>query len=402
MALWPASIGGFFYHPRMVALVHLVTLGWIGGSILGALYIVGPLALRMTLPAGPADQAAFGSFAIGVLGVASHFWIGRLSGMLWSGAMVTLAFAWVGGRVLLGLPRARVPAEVKLHVGLSLLNLMGVAALGLLLGLNKLSPFLPFPQIAGVLAHAHLGALGFATMMVMGAGYRLIPMLLPAAMPRGVWPWVTAITLQSGSLGLALALVAGRGLAAAAAITLLALVAFFLRVGWMLRHRRPAPTEMRRPDWSVAHVMMSLLCLALAALLGAFLALAPASERTLQAAMAYGVLGLVGFLAQIVVGIEGRLLPLVAWLWSFADGGHRASPPSLHRTPERRLQALVLASWALGVPALAAGLAADIRALTAGGAGLLAAGTAANAVNLVVVLRRSARRPTPVASPPGA
>ena len=43
----PGLPAGFFHHPRMVALVHLVTLGWITSSILGAFYIVGPLALRM-------------------------------------------------------------------------------------------------------------------------------------------------------------------------------------------------------------------------------------------------------------------------------------------------------------------------------------------------------------------
>jgi hypothetical protein len=35
----PVLPGAFHYHPRLIALLHLVTLGWISGSILGALYI---------------------------------------------------------------------------------------------------------------------------------------------------------------------------------------------------------------------------------------------------------------------------------------------------------------------------------------------------------------------------
>jgi hypothetical protein len=31
----PGVPGRFFYHPRMVALVHLVTIAWLSGSILG-------------------------------------------------------------------------------------------------------------------------------------------------------------------------------------------------------------------------------------------------------------------------------------------------------------------------------------------------------------------------------
>jgi hypothetical protein len=73
----PDLPGGFFHHPRMIAVVHLVTLGWITSSILGACYIVGPLALRLPLRPGWRDRAAFGSFAAGVTGVVCHFWTGE-------------------------------------------------------------------------------------------------------------------------------------------------------------------------------------------------------------------------------------------------------------------------------------------------------------------------------------
>jgi hypothetical protein len=71
----PDLPGGFFHHPRMIAVVHLVTLGWISGSILGAFYIVGPLALRLLLSPGTRDRVVFASFAIGVLGMVAHFWM---------------------------------------------------------------------------------------------------------------------------------------------------------------------------------------------------------------------------------------------------------------------------------------------------------------------------------------
>ena len=44
-AVWPEAVAGFFYHAWLIGLVHLVTLGWITFSILGTIYIVGPLAL---------------------------------------------------------------------------------------------------------------------------------------------------------------------------------------------------------------------------------------------------------------------------------------------------------------------------------------------------------------------
>jgi hypothetical protein len=121
----------------MLAVVHLITLGWISGSILGAIYLVAPLALRFPLPAGRPDHAAFACFAVGVMGMASHFWIDRPAGMAWSAALANLAFAWVSARVLAGLRRAAVPPEVKLPVAFAFANALLAAGLGLLLALNK-------------------------------------------------------------------------------------------------------------------------------------------------------------------------------------------------------------------------------------------------------------------------
>jgi hypothetical protein len=126
--------------------------------------------------------------------------------------------------------------------------------------------------------------------------------------------------------------------------------------------------------------------------LGLWLALTPASESTLAAAMAYGVLALVGFLAQIVVGVAARLVPLYAFLWGFADRGHRAAPPSPHHALSRRVQAITLALWTAGVPLLAVSLALDRHHGVSAGAGALAAGVILAGVNLTLGVWRLWRR----------
>jgi hypothetical protein len=90
--------------------------------------------------------------------------------------------------------------------------------------------------------------------------------------------------------------------------------------------------------------------------------------------MVYGVLGLVGFLAQMVIGVNARLLPLFSWLTAYAGDAFRIVPSSPHAMPHRALQAWTLGLWSAGVPLLAAGLALDRMAwLTAAGWALLAA-----------------------------
>jgi hypothetical protein len=167
-------------------------------------------------------------------------------------------------------------------------------------------------------------------------------------------------------------------------------------VAWMARHRRPAPKELRRPDYGVLHILQALVWLAAAAVLGLALAFTPPAEWKLGAAMAYGVFALVGFLAQMIVGVNARLLPIFAWLASYGGRLLDAPPPSPHALPSRPLQAGACALWAVGVPLLAAGLAADRLALVSAGGGALLAGLAMNAATslwTLRVLRAPRRRP---------
>jgi len=389
VAVDPAGIAGFFYHPRMLAVVHLVTLGWIGGSVLGSIHIVGPLALRTPLRASRADLAGFAAFTVGMLGMVSHFWLDTPSGMAWSAGLASLAFLRASVRVLPRLARAPIPTAVKVPVGLALLNVLVAAALGVLLGVNKLSPFLPVSHLQAVLAHAHLAALGFGTLMVMGAGYRLLPMILPAAMTRGRGPLVSALFVEAGVLGLAASFfLGGRGRAGFALVSAAGVFLFLAHVVAMLRDARPAPPERPRPDLPRAQALVALACLALATLCGLALVLVPALDASSPLGLAYGALALVGFLAQMVVAVQQRLLPLAAWLWAFAGAGYRELPPSLHHAPGRAWPVLAFAGWTLGVPLLAAGLALEWLPGLRVGAALLLAGTTAHAAGLVRTLRR--------------
>src|ERR1700693_364396 len=113
VAWWPTAVTGFFYHSWMVALVHLVTFGWITLSILGAIYIVGPLALRMPMPARRGDYFAFAFVVIGLVGMVGHFWIEEFGGMAWSAGTALCGIFYVMIRLIAALGRSAAPSEVK-------------------------------------------------------------------------------------------------------------------------------------------------------------------------------------------------------------------------------------------------------------------------------------------------
>src|SRR5665213_3181566 len=121
----------------MLAIVHLVTLGWITASILGALYVVGPIALRMWLPARWPDYTACALVLIGIVGMVAHFWVAEFTGMAWSAATVGTGILIVGVQVVRRLGASALPRAVSAHLVLAFLNIAAAATLGVLLAFDK-------------------------------------------------------------------------------------------------------------------------------------------------------------------------------------------------------------------------------------------------------------------------
>ena len=161
---------------------------------------------------------------------------------------------------------------------------------------------------------------------------------------------------------------------------------------WMRRNPRPAPRGRRTPDLGVLQIALSGGYLILALTLGSALALTEPGVWKMGAAMAYGVSFLLGFLAQIVVGVGSRIVPWAAYLWGFADGGFRQTPPTPHDLPHRKLHWVVVVGWSLGVPAIACGLTFDWIGLIRLGGSLLGLGVLAGGSLMTLALRRAGAR----------
>jgi hypothetical protein len=389
-ACWPWAVAGFFYHAWLVGLVHLVTIGWISFSILGAFFIVAPLALRADMPVRRADYVAFAFAIVGLVGMVGHFWIQQFSGMAWSAATVACGILYMSVRIAGGIRRAAVHPAVRAHIVLACVNLWLAASMGLLLAFDKFLHFLPGFVLTNVFAHAHLAALGWAAMMVMGIAYRMLPMLLPSKLPSGCTLFASAAALESGVLGLFVTLLMRSRLAAGfGALIVSAMIMFAGHIVWMRRRLVSKPVDAPRVDFGILHAANAGFWLVVAAALGLSLLVLPPSPVTLRLAAAYGVAGLIGFLAQIVVAMESRLLPLAAWYWTYRRGGFAVAPPSPHVMRDRALQAITFAGWTLGVPALAGGVCIESGRLVGAGAWLLFASVAIAALDNAFVVGRS-------------
>ena len=383
----PLGVAGFLYHSRMVAIVHLVTIGWIAMSILGYLYVVLPMAFGRPFPARGGDYAAYALVVIGLTGMFAHFWLAEFSGMAWSAATAAAGAAHVAVRLVGTLRGSRVPGGVKLHVYFASANLLLAVTAGVLLGFDKVYHFLPGYVLANVFAHAHLAAVGWVCMMVIGIAYRLLPMVIATAPPAGAGLYVSAVLLEVGIVGLFTCLVLQSPLSSLFAIAIVAaFAATGLHVIWMLgQRRRPAPGRSER-GFAIAHISTAAVWLVFACVFGVSLTIAPVTETTLRIALVYGVFGLVGFLAQVIVGFELYVLPTAAAYWAVQQTGNAMIAES--RLDELRRSAVYVA-WLTGVPAIGAGLFFNAPVVLAAGAWLLFGAVVLAAFDLVMVVGRS-------------
>jgi hypothetical protein len=227
-------------------------------------------------------------------------------------------------------------------------------------------------------------------MMVVGLAYRLIPMMVPAPMPAGRGLALSAILIQIGVTIVVVTLVWPSAWLSLGAITIAAgLLSFALRIRRALAHRLPRPPALPRRDWSTWQAHAALLWLLVAVALGVALSVRESSAYRVELSWCYGVAGLVGFLAQIVVGIQGRLIPLYAWYRRFAARDGAALPRAANELPSAAFARAIFLAWLAGVPALAIGLAGQYQVLIAIGAGLLFCGVVTNAVYAGYLFRKA-------------
>jgi hypothetical protein len=368
----PYAVAGFFYHSWMVGIVHLITIGWIAMSILGVAYLFLPLVCGVPFLAHKIDYAAYAFVTIGLIGMVAHFWIAEFGGMAWSAMMAAAGIAYVMGRVASNLPRARVPGGVKLHWYFAAANIFTAAAFGVVLGFDKVRHFLPGYVLTNVFAHAHLAAVGWAAMMAMGFAYVLLPPMLDSASPPDRTIYATAIVFEAGILGLFVSLLfQSRFTSLFAIVITTGFAAFGGHVVWMLRRRHRFQPDVPRNDFAIEHAGAAAVWVVVAIICGLALVALPTSESTLRVALLYGVFGLVGGLAQSIVGFE------------------RSMPPAAAKYGWRH--AVIYYAWVAGVPVLGGGLFLNAGPVLASGAGLLLMAALLMCVDVAQII--SASRP---------
>jgi len=334
----------------VLAVIHLLTLGVLTMTAIGAAYQLLPVATRRPLTKTWPARASFWLVLPGVLFLSFGMGAANATALAGGGLLVAaglLIFVFLTADNLY-----RAGADLRIvgaDGGIALLALVGAVGLALVLIANLRSGFLDNHQALAA-SHMVLAVFGFMGLMVAGFSQILVPMFaLCGALPQRLGWWQlglsvlgiggvlagielgnTAVSIGAGIIGLM------------AALTYLWLMRACLKNG--MRKRLGLSFLLIRTSWGF---------LIVGVLIG-LLVLAGVPVKNAPALFGFALLG--GWLLTFLLGILQRIMPFLASMHISSSGGH--APRLSEIAPDWPLRVHMVCHF-LALALIATGISAD-------------------------------------------
>jgi len=338
----------YFYMPELLALTHLVTLGFVTSMSMGVLQRLLPTLLSVRPRSRRLAALQLGLFLIGASGLVFHFWIEEWIGMGWATLLVVAAALVQLANLRDVWPLARQGNWTARYVAAALVGLPLAASVGALIGMNKAlaleTSLLPASFLGALYTHIHLAAVGWVTNLIFGFQLELVPTTVGS--PR--WLPVRFWMLQGGLLGLAITLLFDRD--GAGVFATLVVVA----VGWHVWGPTRAFLAGRLRETALVPLWLLLLC-ALAGWLMATGVVPESHEARPRLQAAYGYVGLYGWFGLTIVAMAFKLFPMWVWKERFQEHFGKRPVPGMQDLYSHRLKAVADFALATGVIAVGGG-----------------------------------------------
>lgn len=377
---------GFYLAPQLLFLLHLVTLGWITLTVVGASLQLIPVVLQVGVRLEGLARAVFYLYLPGLVLLLYGFWSQRSGWLIFGGILLTLAIA----AYLTVMAATATASDAESLIGIHVTAAFGWfafnALLGLLLVLNRRYGFLGDLRLPSLAAHGALGLAGWFTVITYGVAYKLMGMFtLAEDRVRHPLAWLQLGLTSAGLLVLGAMGFAGgaRWLAALGVLLLLAGAGLFAWQMIMLYLQR----RRRLPDIVYPFVLLAVVLwvLALGLAFAGAVAGAGAEDRVWRVVL---WLGLFGWIGMMILGHMYKINTFLAWLHKYADLVGKAEVPKLESLYEPGLGKVGWAVYSVGVVAGAAGLGLGQELVLLAGLLALSAGVAVYLVNQVLIFVR--------------
>ena len=371
---------GYFYSPELLALTHVITLGFTTSLMMDVLHRLAPMSLRVNPRSGRLARVQFALFFVGASGMIFHFRIGEWNGTAWA-TLLVLAATLVQLYNFSDVFRcARDGSWIARYVATAMVYLVLAATLGALLGFNKSlaieTSLLPGRFASNLFAHVHLAGVGWVTTMIFGFQLTLVPTTRGRDNLLPIRFWL----LQAGTLGLAGTLLADLPWQAPFAVLLL------VAIVWQAWGPVRAFVTGRAREWEVVPLVI-LVGAAAAGMLLAWGIPAPENPLRMRVQLAYGYAGFLGWIVLTITTVAFKLFPIWVWQERFLSDFGKAPVPGMKSLYNHRLRALSNILLTTGVVATVLGILAVRGEILVVSLGLVFGGVVCFVVNFFLMAR---------------
>lgn len=303
-----------YFQPHILAITHLMALGWGTMIILCASHQLVPVLIEGKLYS---DKLAYASFVFAGIGIPllvyGFYAFNMHNPAKWGGRFILLSI--IAYLINLGVSMSHSKKENihALFVFTSVLWLFLTGALGLALVYNFTFNMFPHDSLHYLPLHVHAGVIGWFLMLIIGVGSRLIPMfLISKYTSTKLLKWI--FVLINGALISYILIFYFIKITEVILLPWLMLFAgialfiFYCYSAFKHRIRKQVDEPMKVSLLAVMLIIIPLILLLIAIVTATLYA-----QENIALSLSYGFLIFFGWITAIILGMTFKTLPFIVW-----------------------------------------------------------------------------------------
>lgn len=310
----PGAFTQHYFNPKLLAISHLLALGWISMIIFGALYQLLPVILEVKLYSEILAKLSFVLLSTGTILLAFSFWRFSFDYLMFiaGSSVVTSVVLFVVNTLKTAYTTQKKIVE-RIFIISSAYWLLFTVSAGLTLALNLAYPFLKVPHTELLKLHVHAGIAGWFLQLIIGVSTRLLPMFMVTHNLKAKKLYYTFFSVNLGLIAglVSLYLQIKTGVVVSALLIVSGIIVYllFLIAAYKNRVKKQLDIGMKLSALSYAILVIPLF-LIFVLLFDSRLSI----TLTMPLSIAYGSAIILGFITSLVMGQTYKTLPFIVWL----------------------------------------------------------------------------------------
>ena len=319
-----------YFHPKTLAITHLMALGWGTMMILGASHQLVPVLIEGRLHSNVLAWFSFVLAAVGIPLLVYGFynfdfgWPAQ-----WGAILINAAIIFYLINIAISMSRSKKENVHAVFVFTATLWLLITTIMGLFLIYNFTHNVLSKDSLSYLPLHAHLGIIGWFFLLVIGVGSRLIPLFLISKYHNEKLLWWMYALINTGLITFIISFLYTDikelfFVPAATILMSILMFGYFCYKAYQDRLRKKVDDQLKISLLSVLMMLLPLIFLLIIISLLVF------SVENSRLTLTYGFCIFFGWITALIFGMTFKTLPFILWNKTYH------SKAGLERTPNPR------------------------------------------------------------------